>query len=133
MRKRLAPLALTLALALLSSCSTLRVFNPAYNSFDDGLALFNQGQFDAAIAAFTQSTFDDPNFAQAYLYLARSYISLGRWRAAIQPLRSAFRLAPYEARDEIMNLLIDAAFAAALNDPRTGQGAPAQDLQRDLL
>lgn len=133
MRTRFARPASMLALALLlSSCSTLRLLNPAYNNFDDGLALFNQGRFDAAIDAFSQSTLDDPTFAPAYLYLARSYISLGHWRAAIAPLRTAFRLAPRESRDEIMNLLMDAVFAAALNDPKSGEVGAERERRLDL-
>jgi tetratricopeptide (TPR) repeat protein len=84
------------------------------------VTLFNQGRFEAAIPYFEAATRHDPNFSQAYLYLGRSFISLSRWRSAIQPLRTAFRLAPRESQDEIMNLLIDAAFAAALNDFRLG-------------
>jgi tetratricopeptide (TPR) repeat protein len=78
--------------------------------------LFNQGRFDEAIPYLEDATRDDPEFAQAYLYLGRAYISQSRWRAAIQPLRAAFRLAPRESQQEIMNLLLDAMFAAALND-----------------
>ncbi|MBI2532422.1 MAG: hypothetical protein HYW03_09445 [Deltaproteobacteria bacterium] len=63
---------------------------------------------------------EDPEFAQAYFYLGRAYVSESRWRAAIQPLRTAFRLAPEAAKQEIMDLLIDATFAAALNDFNLG-------------
>jgi tetratricopeptide (TPR) repeat protein len=112
-------LLLTLAVIVLSGCATLRGFN-AENSFDQGVSLFNQGRFEAAIPYFQSTTREDPNFAEAYFYLGRSYISLSRWRSAIQPLRTAFRLAPQEAQGEIMNLLIDATFAAALNDFHLG-------------
>jgi hypothetical protein len=43
------------------------------------------------------------------------------WRAAIQPLRTAFRLSPREAQQEVMDLIIDATFAAALNDFKLGE------------
>jgi len=122
-RNTFAPLAFFLGILLLSSCSTLRPVDSAYSSFEEGLASFNQGHFDAAITRFRRSTLKDPTFAPAYLYLGRSYISLGRWRLALQPLRTAFRLSPDEFRDEIMNLLIDAAFAAALG-PGAGEVWP---------
>lgn len=112
-------LVLTLAVIVLSGCATLRRFT-AGNSFDQGVSLFNQGHFEAAIPYFQSATREDPNFAEAYFYLGRSYVSLSRWRSAIQPLRTAFRLAPQEAQGEIMNLLIDATFAAALNDLHLG-------------
>src|ERR1041384_3953263 len=97
-------------------CSSLGRLSPAYHSFDQGLTLFNQGRFDEAIPYLEEATREDPEFSQAYLYLGRAYISQSRWRAAIQPLRAAFRLAPKESQQEIMNLLLDAMFAAALND-----------------
>ena len=131
MRKTFAQLALILAVVFLSSCSTLKVYNP--DSFEQGLALFNQGHFDTAIHHFKRSTFENPNSAQGYLYLGRSYISMGRWKHAIRPLRTAFRLSPHEAKDEIINLMIDAAFAAALSDPRLGEGELSPDRLNELL
>ena len=107
-------LLLILSLGSTSACATR--FSPAYRSFDQGLTLFNQGRFDEAIPYLEDATREDPEFSQAYLYLGRAYISQSRWRAAIQPLRAAFRLAPKESQQEIMNLLLDAMFAAALND-----------------
>ena len=112
-------LVLTLAAVLCSGCATLRGFD-AGNSFERGVSLFNQGRFEAAIPYFQSATREDPDFGEAYFYLGRSYVSLSRWRSAIQPLRTAFRLAPKEAQGEIMNLLIDATFAAALNDFHLG-------------
>jgi len=112
-------LVLTLALVLCGGCATLRGFKAA-DDFERGVGLFNQGSFEAAIPYFQSATREDPNFAAAYFYLGRSYVSLSRWRSAIQPLRTAFRLAPEDAQREIMALLIDATFAAALNDFHLG-------------
>lgn len=114
-------LVLTLAVFLFSGCATLRGFN-AQNSFDRGVSLFNQGEFEAAIPYFQTATREEPDFAPAYFYLGRSYISLSRWRSAIQPLRAAFRLAPREARGEIISVLTDAMFAVALNEFHLGGG-----------
>jgi Flp pilus assembly protein TadD len=127
------PLILAMAVALLSSCATIKSFTPGRDSLEEGMALFNQGQFESAIQHFKKSTLENPKSAQAYLYLGRSYISLGRWKSAIQPLRTAFRLSPYEARDEIMNLIIDAVFAAAVNDPRLGERGSFRDRYKELL
>ena len=133
MGKALTPVILTMALALLSSCATLRSFTPGRDSFEAGMASFNRGQFDSAIEHFRQSTLENPNSAQAFLYLGRSYISAGRWKSAIQPLRTAFRLSPHEAKDEIMNLIVDAVFAAATNYPRLGESGSSGDRYKDLL
>jgi tetratricopeptide (TPR) repeat protein len=110
---------LTLALAIGSSCATVRGFN-AQSDFERGVSLFNQGRFEAAIPYFQNATRENPEFAEAYLSLGRSYISLSRWRSAIQPLRAAFRLAPNEAKNEIMGILTDALFAAAVNEFHLG-------------
>ena len=133
MVKAFAPLILIMAVALLSSCATLRSLTPGHDSFEEGMASFNQGQFDSAIQHFRQSILENPNSAQAYLYLGRSYISVGRWKSAIQPLRTAFRLSPHEAKDEIMNLIIDAVFAAAANDPILGESGSPSNRYKDLL
>ena len=133
MGKALTPVILTMALALLSSCATLRSFTPGRDSFEAGMASFNRGQFDSAIEHFRQSTLENPNSAQAFLYLGRSYISVGRWKSAIPPLRTAFRLSPHEAKDEIMNLIVDAVFAAATNYPRLGESGSSGDRYKDLL
>jgi tetratricopeptide (TPR) repeat protein len=114
-KKSIASLILTLTVALTSSCALI-----GQGNFAQGLALFNQGRFAAAIPYFEEATHDNPNSAQAYLYLGRAHLSQSNWRAAIQPLRTAFRLSPTDAQQEIMNLIIDAGFAAALNEFRFG-------------
>jgi len=105
---------------LTGACATLGHFR-GQDSFERGLALFNQGRIAAAVPYFERATREDPDFAQAYFYLGRAHISQSQWRAAIQPLRTAFRLSPREAQDEIMNLIIDATFAATLNDFKLGE------------
>jgi len=114
-KKSIASLIITLTVVLTSSCALI-----GQGNFDQGLALFNQGRFAAAIPHFEEATHDNPNSAQAYLYLGRAHLSQSNWRAAIQPLRTAFRLSPTDAQQEIMNLIIDAGFAAALNEFRFG-------------
>lgn len=102
-----------LLLLILSACGTFRPFREGQASFDMGLALFNQGKFQESIRYFERATIEDPEFAEAYLYLGRAQISMRHWREAIQPLRAAYRLAPAETRQEVFNLLMDALFAAA--------------------
>ena len=135
MKNRLAMSFLALALVFsAASCATLRSFNPDYDSFDQGLALFNQGRFADAVPYFEEATHENPEFAQAYFYLGRAYISQSKWRAAIQPLRTAFRLSPREAQQEIMDLILDATFAAALNDFKLGEErAPPPARSKELL
>jgi cytochrome c-type biogenesis protein CcmH/NrfG len=131
--KPFAPLVFTVAVALLSSCATLRSLTPGHDSFQEGMASFNQGRFESAIQHFKKSTVENPDSAQAFLYLGRSYISAGRWKSAVQPLRTAFRLSPHEAKDEILNLIFDAVFAAAISDPPLRESGSSGDRYKDLL
>jgi len=127
-KKPLAGLFLLIIVAMASSCSVLGERN-----FDQGVTLFNQGRFNEAIPYLEAATHDDPNSAQAYFYLGRAYISQSNWRAAIQPLRTAFRLAPQQAQQEIITLIIDAGFAAMLNDFRFGDFLDQPSQARPLL
>ncbi|MBZ0157422.1 MAG: tetratricopeptide repeat protein [Alphaproteobacteria bacterium] len=99
-------------ISLLVSCAGFRI-SGAKSEFQEGLSLFNRGQYEAAIPHFQKATELDPDLGQAYLYLGRSYLSLRRWSQAITPLRTALRLSPEETRREISNLLIDALLGAA--------------------
>ena len=115
MRNRFSVL-LAVAAIFLSSCAAIGRFNPAYESFDRGVALFNQGHFAESVPYFERATRQNPEFGEAYFYLGRAYLSQSKWRAAIPPLRTAFRLSPRAAQQEIISLIMDATFAAAVND-----------------
>jgi tetratricopeptide (TPR) repeat protein len=117
---------LMLAGLLFSACS-LRVQGQGfYGSFDQGLALFNQGNFEASIPYFRRASEEDPNSAEAYFYLGRAHLSSRHWREAIQPLRTAYRLSPENTRQEVYDLLLDALFAATLGslDPQPSMPPP---------
>ena len=133
MKKKLFVVYFTLVLALLSSCAALGRFGAGRDSFELGMTLFNQGRFAAAIPYLEDATHENPDFAPAYLYLGRALISQSNWRAAIQPLRTAFRLSPKEAQEEIVNLIIDAGLAAALNDFRLGDRIGPPSRSKEVL
>jgi hypothetical protein len=48
-------------------------------------------------------------------------------------LRTAFRLAPQDAQQEIVNLILDATFAAALNDLNLGGEPPRPEPTKEFL
>jgi tetratricopeptide (TPR) repeat protein len=98
----------------IGACGTLPMFQPGRDSFDQGMALFNQGSFREALPYFQRATEENPNFAQAYFYLGRSMIGMRRWRDAIPPLRTAYRLAPDATKQEITDVLLDALLAVAI-------------------
>ena len=133
MLKQRALAGLLAVLFLASSCAAFGRFKPGYASFDRGVALFNQGHFAEAVPYFERATRENPEFGEAYLYLGRAYVSQSKWRAAIPPLRTAFRLAPRDAQQEIVNLIMDATFAAAVNDLDLGSERPRSDRLKELL
>ena len=133
MKNRSAIVCLVFAMIFSSSCTLLGRFDPAYASFDRGLALFNQGHFADSVPYFERSTRENPEFGEAYFYLGRAYVSQSKWRAAIAPLRTAFRLAPQDAQQEIVNLILDATFAAALNDLNLGGERPRPEPTKKFL
>ena len=102
----------------LSACSTGR-FPEGQAALDLGIMLFDQGKFQEAIPNFQRATVQNPKLAEAYLYLGRSQLALRRWRDAIQPLQTAYRLDP-NTRDEVFNALMDALTAASRDG--SGQG-----------
>jgi tetratricopeptide (TPR) repeat protein len=124
---------LAAAAIFLSSCAALGRFNPAYETFDRGMALFNQGHFAESVPYFERATRQDPEFGEAYFYLGRAYLSQSKWRAAIPPLRTAFRLSPRAAQQEIVNLIMDATFAAAVNDFDLGGERSRPEGLKELL
>jgi Flp pilus assembly protein TadD len=105
----------------------------AQYEFEEGVALFNRGQYEQAIPRFQRATELDPNFARAYLYLGRSHVSLRRWSQALSPLRTAYRLAPEETRREAMDFLIDALFAVGLEELRAGNFSSSIERLSEVL
>lgn len=106
---------LLLALVMMiGSCSALRIFSEAQSEYDQGMALFNRGKFEEAIPHFQKATDIDPEFAPAYLYLGKSYLSIRKWREAVPPLRTAYRLSPDKTTAEAFDLILDALMGAAV-------------------
>jgi tetratricopeptide (TPR) repeat protein len=117
---------------MMVSCAGLGTRSQAQEEFDTGLALFNQGRHAEAIPHLDRATRLMPEFGRAYLYLGRSYLSLGKWKEALPSLSTACRLSPDESRQEVLNILLDLLFSAALSN----QGESARDaasLLREML
>jgi tetratricopeptide (TPR) repeat protein len=99
------------------SCATLTSYQ-ARSEYDTGLALFNRGQFSEAIPCFERTTEIDPDFAMAYLYLGRSYVSTGNYTKAINPLRTAYRLSPDNVKNQVLDILLDALLNAVQSETK---------------
>jgi len=129
----MALLLLGLTLSWLTACATVGIRSNAQGAFDHGLSLFHRGQYAEAIPLLQEATQLDTNFAQAYLYLGRSYLNLGQWGNAIPVLRTAFRLAPEASKDEITQLLLDALLGGATAALKTGGFHEAVGLLQEAL
>ncbi len=117
-------LALVVSLSIaMASCATFASFQ-ARSEYDTGLSLFNRGLFSEAIPHFEKATEVDPDYAMAYLYLGRSYVSTGDYAKAINPLRTAYRLSPDNVKNQIMDILLDALFNAGQMELNKRKEAP---------
>ncbi|MFZ5765662.1 MAG: tetratricopeptide repeat protein [Thermodesulfobacteriota bacterium] len=122
-----------LLLALCGCAGLSTMLSGAAGEYDAGMTLFNQGKFEEAAGHFSRATELDPEFGEAYLYLGRSYVNLGRWGSALAPLRTAYRLAPGETRKEIGAILLDALISAAIGNIRQGNFADGISQLREGL
>ncbi len=125
--KTLTRLSLIVSLLVLASCAGMPFLSGAKQEFEQGLALFNAGKYEQAIPYFSKAAELDANYVQAYIYLGRSYISLGRWSEAIGPLRTAYRISPTETRKEATSFLSDALVGAGIQSFRNGDYRAAVD------
>lgn len=102
------------------SCAGLSTVNSAQYEFDKGLSYFNSDKYKKAVTHFARATELDPEFARAYLYLGRSYINLGEWMNALEPIRTAYRISPAETKNEISGILLDLLFTLAIAEIQNG-------------
>ncbi|MFO7965093.1 MAG: tetratricopeptide repeat protein [Desulfobacterales bacterium] len=120
-------------LLVAAACAGLPVFTGADQAFDRGVTLFNRGRYEEAIVRFERVVDLEPDHGEAYLYLGRSYLNLGRWQEAVAPLRSAFRLAPERSRKDVLNLLIDGLIGGAAAEMNRGDFKGAVSCLREAL
>jgi len=118
---------------IVSACSSLGIFSGAKKAFDQGMTFFNRGHYEDAIPHFEKATEIDPDFGDAYLYLGRSYLNLGKWVQAIAPLRTALRLSPDKSQIEIVSILADALFGAASSEVKKGNFQTSIGFLREAL
>lgn len=105
---------------LLAGCAGIGL-SPAKMDFDKAMGLFNQGEYEEAATYFTKAIEADPKYGIAHLYLGRSYVNLGQWQKALQPLRTAYRISPKETSQEALEVLMDALLGSAGSLFKKGQ------------
>ena len=92
-------LALSLIAGLLSACS----FDPTLRKqkyFENGQRYFEKGQYQEAAIEFSNAVQIDPNYADAHLQLAETYIHLQERDRAYQELSRTLELRPDDYRAE---------------------------------
>lgn len=124
---------LVLMLGWLNACATLGGPLGAQGAFDQGLVLFHQGRYADAVPHFQRATELEANFGRAYLYLGRSYLNMGQWLQAIPVIRTAFRLAPEDSKQEVAHLLLDALLGGATAALKGGNFGESVGLLREAL
>jgi tetratricopeptide (TPR) repeat protein len=117
----------------LAACAGLGIRTDSRAAFETGLMLFNQGKYNDAIPHFVKATELDAEFAQAYLYLGRSYLNMQRWFEALAPLRTAWRLSPGDTQKEMVPILLDALLGAAGARLSQGQFQESVSLFKEAL
>jgi tetratricopeptide (TPR) repeat protein len=125
--------AIVLISLMFSSCAGLMINGEARYTFEQGFALFNQGQFSEAIPYFEKAVSLEPDFYQAYLYLGRSHLNLRAYRKALGPLRNAYQLSPNDFKKEIADLLVDALLGAAFSELKDGNIQTSLSYIREVL
>jgi tetratricopeptide (TPR) repeat protein len=118
---------------MFSSCAGLMKNGEARYAFEQGFALFNQGQFSEAILYFEKAVSLEPHFYQAHLYLGRSHLGLRAYGKALAPLRNAYRLSPNDFKGEVADLLIDALLGAAFSELKEGNIQTSLSYIREVL
>jgi tetratricopeptide (TPR) repeat protein len=118
---------------MLSSCAGLITNGEAQYTYEQGLALFNQGRFAEAIPCFEKAVSLEPGFYEAHLYQGRSHLNLRAYGEALGPLRTAYRLSPNDFKKEVADLLIDALMGAAFSELKDGNIQTSLGYLREVL
>jgi tetratricopeptide (TPR) repeat protein len=126
-------IAVVLVSLMLASCAGLIINSEAQYAYEQGLALFNRGQFAEAIPIFEKAILLEPDFYQAHLYLGRSHLNLRAYGKALRPLRNAYRLSPNDFKREVVDLLIDALLGAAFSELKQGNLQTSLSYIREVL
>lgn len=131
--KALHALLLSTLLILAASCAGTQPFSSAPQEFEKGLLLFNVQKYEEAIPYFQRATEMDAQYAEAHLYLGKSYLALRKWPDAIGPLRQALQLTRGEQAREAKSDLFNALLGVALEELKKGNYRAAIDSLKESL
>ena len=112
-RRLLAALALGVGLGQ-ASCAGVPLPLTAEGELARGIALHDAGDHRGAVEHLRRALERDPRLGDAYLYLARSQLALGDWRAALGTFQDALARLPAERRSAMIASAVEAFIAFAL-------------------
>ena len=92
MNRNLGALLLVIAVPILSACTTTRI-----SSLDQGMALYRDGRYEAAVLAFDTAVIQAPGSAAAYNNRAGARLRLGHLVGALGDYTKAIELSPTDA------------------------------------
>lgn len=115
-----------LCLVIIASCAGSEVKKQAEAELASGISFFDRGQYDESLPHFQKATNLVPDLWEAHLYLGRTYLNTGKWREALEPLRTAFRLSPEDSHREIGKIVMDIFFK---NTAKMDQETQAQFIE----
>jgi Flp pilus assembly protein TadD len=68
------------------------------DNIEKGMQALRSKDYEAAVKAFEEATFSDPDDSQAFSYLGAAYTAAGRYNAAIGAFKKATDLKPLDAK-----------------------------------
>lgn len=85
--KKILSSVILLALVVYSGCGTKGI-----ESYDNGVMLFQEKNYNGCVAEFQKAIDENPDFSEAYMYLGRAYNSLQKYDLSIENYQKALGL-----------------------------------------
>ena len=131
MRRRTG-MALLLAFSLLlAGCAGLTLQDQIAGLMKEGEQLYSEKKYDEALDKFGQVILKDPQYWQAYLWAARSFIARGNWKDAIANSKKAFELSP--KGQNVIPVFAEALFGGGSDALKNGRFAESISYFVELL
>ena len=106
---------------LLTGCAGLTLQDQIAGLMKEGEQLYSEKKYDEALDKFGQVILKDPQYWQAYLWAARTFIAKGNWTDAIANGKKAFELSP--KGQDVIPVFAEALFGGGSDALRNGRFA----------
>ncbi len=113
--------AVLLLSVMLAGCAGLTLQDQIAGLMKEGEQLYSEKKYDEALDKFGQVILKDPQYWQAYLWAARSFIAKGMWKDAIANGKKAFELSP--KGQDVIPVFSEALFGGGSDALKNGRFA----------